>query len=151
MLHAISAMLECRGTPKCCMFTALRRTYRGLKYSDACCRLFISGCSLHDQAVHTYIVDREVAEQVLYKHTLGVLSEALALWPGAPVRVHYIDKLLTANQQANLNPPPALLTGLQVMRRVLDAQVLLLLHPILRCPQLLPQSSMAGIRNPAPS
>lgn len=60
---------------------------------------------------------------MLYQHTLGVLSEALALWPGVPVRVHYIDKLLTANQHAHLDPPPALLTGLQVMRRVLDAQV----------------------------
>ena len=61
--------------------------------------------------------------QLLYQHTLGVLSEGLALWPGIPVRVHYIDKLLSANQQQNLDPPPALLTGLQVMRRVLDAQV----------------------------
>lgn len=61
--------------------------------------------------------------QVLYKHTLGVLSDALALWPGVPVRVHYIDKLLSANQQQTVDPPPALLTGLQVMRRVLDAQV----------------------------
>ena len=61
--------------------------------------------------------------QVLYQHTLGVLSDALALWPGVPVRVHYIDKLLSANQQQTVDPPPALLTGLQVMRRVLDAQV----------------------------
>ena len=61
--------------------------------------------------------------QALYETTLGLLEEALQLWPGVNVRMHYVDKLLSANRANNLNPPPALLTGLHILTRVLDTQV----------------------------
>ena len=51
---------------------------------------------------------------MIHKHTLSVLRDALALWPQAPVKLHYIEKLITSNLQQNVDPPPAVVTGLQV-------------------------------------
>ena len=65
--------------------------------------------------------------QPLYDATLGLLEQALHLWPGTNVRMHYVDKLLTANKAQQLNPPPALLTGLHVMSLVLEIQVTIVL------------------------
>ena len=53
--------------------------------------------------------DPDVA--ALFQHTLRLLSQARMLWPSAPLKLHYMDKLLAANTAANLDPPPALLTG----------------------------------------
>ena len=53
--------------------------------------------------------DPDVA--ALFQHTLRLLSQARTLWPSAPLKLHYMDKLLAANTAANLDPPPALLTG----------------------------------------
>ena len=61
--------------------------------------------------------------QGLYDTTLALLEQALHLWPGTNVRMHYVDKLLSANKAQQLNPPPALLTGLHVMSLVLTIQV----------------------------
>ena len=61
--------------------------------------------------------------QALYETTLDLLEEALRLWPGVNVRMHYVDKLLAANRANSLNPPPALLTGLHIMTRIQDTQV----------------------------
>ena len=61
--------------------------------------------------------------QGLYDTTLALLEQALRLWPGTHVRMHYVDKLLSANKAQQLNPPPALLTGLHVMSLVLSIQV----------------------------
>lgn len=61
--------------------------------------------------------------QALYDTTLGLLEEALVLWPGINVRMHYVDKLLSANRANGLNPPPALLTGLHILNRILEIQV----------------------------
>ena len=64
--------------------------------------------------------------QALYDTTLDLLEDALRLWPGVNVRMHYVDKLLAANRANKLNPPPALLTGLHIMTRIQDTQVMAL-------------------------
>ena len=53
--------------------------------------------------------------QVMHQHTLRVLKDALELWPNAPMKLHYIEKLITTSQQQNNDPPPAVVTGLQVV------------------------------------
>ena len=46
--------------------------------------------------------------QGLHRHTLGLLSDALALWPNVPVKIHFLNKLLDTNiAQGTLDPPPA--------------------------------------------
>ncbi len=53
-----------------------------------------------------------VPVQGLHRHTLGLLSDALALWPNVPVKIHFLNKLLDTNiAQGTLDPPPALVTG----------------------------------------
>ena len=68
--------------------------------------------------VFYHLLTRSFCLQLMHKHTLAVLSDALTLWPTALVKLHYIEKLLTANLAANMDPPPALVTGLQVMSEV---------------------------------
>lgn len=55
-------------------------------------------------------------------HTKAVLSKALSVWPKAAVKVNYISKLLQNNAHHNLDPPPTLLTGLDVMSTLVDLQ-----------------------------
>jgi hypothetical protein len=47
----------------------------------------------------------------LHRHTLGLLSDALALWPSVPVKITFLNKLLDANLAQNVDPPPTLVTG----------------------------------------
>ncbi|BDA47386.1 probable transcription-associated protein 1 [Coccomyxa sp. Obi] len=58
----------------------------------------------------------------LHKHTLTLFGEALALWPNVPVKINFINKLLESNIAHNLDPPPALVTGLKLMQRALAVQ-----------------------------
>ncbi len=60
--------------------------------------------------------------QALLTHTKAVLSKALSVWPKAAVKVNYISKLLQNNAHHNLDPPPTLLTGLDVMSTLVDLQ-----------------------------
>lgn len=60
--------------------------------------------------------------QALLSHTKAVLSKALCIWPSAAVRVNYINKLLQNNAHHNLDPPPTLLTGLDVMETLVELQ-----------------------------
>jgi len=60
--------------------------------------------------------------QALLAHTKTVLSKALGVWPKAAVKVNYISKLLQNNAHHNLDPPPTLLTGLDVMSTLVDLQ-----------------------------
>ena len=60
--------------------------------------------------------------QALLTHTKAVLSKALRIWPSAAVKVNYISKLLQNNAHHNLDPPPTLLTGLDVMDTLVEFQ-----------------------------
>lgn len=60
--------------------------------------------------------------QALLVHTKAVLSKALRIWPNAAVKVNYIAKLLQNNAVHNLDPPPTLLTGLNVMETLVGFQ-----------------------------
>ena len=51
----------------------------------------------------------------------ATFAAALALWPGAPPRLHFVDKLVAAGAAAGLDPPPALAPGLDVLRASLAA------------------------------
>lgn len=55
-------------------------------------------------------------------HTKSVLSSALKVWPSAAVKVNYISKLLSNSAHNNIDPPPTLLTGLDVMNTLVDLQ-----------------------------
>ncbi|KAL0020642.1 hypothetical protein WJX79_010395 [Trebouxia sp. C0005] len=66
--------------------------------------------------------DRDHDLQALLAHTKTVLSKALGVWPKAAVKVNYISKLLQNNAHHNLDPPPTLLTGLDVMSTLVDLQ-----------------------------
>lgn len=55
-------------------------------------------------------------------HTKAVLGKALSVWPKAEVKVNYISKLLQNNAHHNLDPPPTLLTGLDVMHTLVELQ-----------------------------
>ena len=60
--------------------------------------------------------------QALLAHTKTVLSSALKVWPQAAVKVNYISKLLANGAQHNIDPPPTLLTGLDVMNTLVELQ-----------------------------
>lgn len=62
------------------------------------------------------------ALQALLTHTKSVLSSALKVWPNAAVKVNYISKLLSNSAHNNIDPPPTLLTGLDVMNTLVDLQ-----------------------------
>ena len=51
-----------------------------------------------------------------------VLTDALQIWPGACIKMNYVPKLLQANTQMQLDPPPALVTGLDILQRVMEVQ-----------------------------
>ena len=70
-------------------------------------------CPCHCTHNGTFDPDADLVSslQGLYDTTLALLEQALHLWPGTNVRMHYVDKLLSANKAQQLNPPPALLTG----------------------------------------
>jgi len=55
----------------------------------------------------------------LYKRTTELLSEAMALWPNANAKFGYMDKLLATNANHEQDTPPTLVTGLDVLNRVL--------------------------------
>ena len=63
-----------------------------------------------------------LALQALLTHTKSVLSSALKVWPNAAVKVNYISKLLSNSAHNNIDPPPTLLTGLDVMNTLVDLQ-----------------------------
>ena len=48
---------------------------------------------------------------LLLKHALGLLDDTLALWPNVPVKMTFLNRMLEANLQQSLDPPPALLIG----------------------------------------
>ena len=48
---------------------------------------------------------------LLLKHALGLLDDTLALWPSVPVKMTFLNRMLEANLQQSLDPPPALLIG----------------------------------------
>ncbi len=62
------------------------------------------------------------AVQALQKHAMFVLTDALQIWPGACIKMNYVPKLLQANTQMQLDPPPALVTGLDILQRVMEVQ-----------------------------
>ena len=51
-----------------------------------------------------------------------VLTEALQIWPSASIKMNYVAKLLQANTSLQLDPPPALVTGLDILQRVMEVQ-----------------------------
>lgn len=63
-----------------------------------------------------------MSSQALLVHTKSVLTSALKVWPSAGVKVNYISKLLSNNAHHNIDPPPTLLTGLDVMTTLVDLQ-----------------------------
>lgn len=49
----------------------------------------------------------------LLKHSLGLLDDTLALRPHVPVKMSFLNRMLEANLQQNLDPPPSLTIGEQ--------------------------------------
>ena len=60
--------------------------------------------------------------QALLTHTKAVLGKALNVWPKAARKGNYISKLHQNNAHHNLDPPPTLLTGLDVMTTLVELQ-----------------------------
>ncbi|KAK9813301.1 hypothetical protein WJX72_012102 [[Myrmecia] bisecta] len=58
----------------------------------------------------------------MQRHTLELLSEAIALWPASQTRMAYLDKLLASQPPGLAAPPPAVITGLEIMNRLMEAQ-----------------------------
>ena len=48
---------------------------------------------------------------VLLTHTLGLLDDALALFHNVPVKMSFLNRMLEANLQNNVDPPPSLIIG----------------------------------------
>ena len=67
-------------------------------------------------------LNAQLGLQALLTHTKAVLSKALHIWPNAAVKVNYINKLLQNNAHHNLDPPPTLLTGLDIMHTLVEFQ-----------------------------
>ncbi|EIE23491.1 hypothetical protein COCSUDRAFT_65942 [Coccomyxa subellipsoidea C-169] len=65
---------------------------------------------------------KEAEYQTLHKHTLALFGEALSLWPNVPIKINFINKLLESNIAHNQDPPPALVTGLKLMKQALVVQ-----------------------------
>ena len=65
---------------------------------------------------------REPEYRSMNEQSLKLLSEAMRMWKPVNIKMAYIEKLLASNAQRNLNPMPALVTGLDVMKRALDEQ-----------------------------
>ena len=55
----------------------------------------------------------------LLKHSLGLLDDALVLWPAIPVKMNFLNRMLETNLQQNVDPPPSLIIG--APRRLLNA------------------------------
>lgn len=68
------------------------------------------------------MINMSLAPQTLLTHTKSVLSSALKVWPSAAVKVNYISKLLSNSAHHNIDPPPTLLTGLDVMNTLVHLQ-----------------------------
>ena len=47
----------------------------------------------------------------LLAHALGLLDDTLALWPNVPVKMSFLNRMLEANLQQGVDPPPALMIG----------------------------------------
>ena len=47
----------------------------------------------------------------LLKHSLGLLDDALVLWPSIPVKMNFLNRMLETNLQQNVDPPPSLIIG----------------------------------------
>jgi hypothetical protein len=84
------------------------------------------------------------------------------MWPNAGVKMNYLEKLLQSNTQSGMDPPPALVNGLQVMDQLLAAnpqacvthchhQLLLLLDPCFRSPHKGVVDMLGASRPPPPS
>ena len=54
---------------------------------------------------------KDLDAPLLLKHALGLLDDTLALWPNVPVKMSFLNRMLEANLQQSLDPPPALLIG----------------------------------------
>lgn len=48
---------------------------------------------------------------ILLTHTLGLLDNALALFHNVPVKMSFLNRMLEANLQNNVDPPPSLIIG----------------------------------------
>lgn len=54
---------------------------------------------------------KDLDAPLLLKHALGLLDDTLALWPNVPVKMSFLNRMLEANLQQSLDPPPSLLIG----------------------------------------
>jgi phosphatidylinositol kinase/protein kinase (PI-3 family) len=58
----------------------------------------------------------------LYHSTMDALTKSIKMWPNVTVKIHYLHRLLQSNVARQQDPTPALVAGLEVMRKVADAQ-----------------------------
>ena len=58
----------------------------------------------------------------LYHSTMAALSKSLKMWPNVTVKINYLHRLLQSNISRHQDPMPALVAGLEVMKKVADAQ-----------------------------
>ena len=58
---------------------------------------------------------------MMFNHLKTILTDALKVWPTAPVKLLYMEKLIVPKMQQNPdNPPPSVTVALEV--RVVHAQ-----------------------------
>ena len=53
--------------------------------------------------------------QMMFNHLKTILTDALKVWPTAPVKLLYMEKLIVPKMQQNPdNPPPSVTVALEV-------------------------------------
>lgn len=53
--------------------------------------------------------------QMMFKHLKTILDDALRVWPTAPVKLLYMEKLIVPKMQQNPDsPPPSVTVALEV-------------------------------------
>ena len=53
--------------------------------------------------------------QMMFNHLKTILTDALQVWPTAPVKLLYMEKLIVPKMQQNPdNPPPSVTVALEV-------------------------------------
>ena len=65
----------------------------------------------------------ESADRITFYHSImSALSKSLKMWPNVTVKIHYLHRLLQSNIARHQDPIPALVAGLEVLRKVADSQ-----------------------------
>lgn len=62
------------------------------------------------------MTDWSLLMQLMFNHLKTVLKGALVVWPNAPVKLLYIEKLIVPKMQQNPdNPPPSVTVAVEVI------------------------------------